>query len=288
LAQFLREDHGERLNIKDSVKLGKMPLELDILINPKVPGIELPYPFNYLGETTTIAELKGPGDTAIWEDLAQVEGYACLYQRRDENKIEDRSQITLWLISSKFSQNFNQPPRDYIENLKPVGKGVSGGSLAKFPIYLIDLGELPITLDTIPLLMVYEDNKEREKEIIRFVIEHYDELGRYGSFLSMLHVRAFKEVLGEMDLRNLRGLELDVPGIIDLFGLDRLIEAAGKDELIQKIGSEEVIESIGKERVIASIGKEETLAFIFPNLTEEQIKELLEKNGVGKKEADSN
>jgi len=256
-----------------------MPLELDILINPSVPTTELPYPFNYLGKTVTIAELKGPGDTAIWEDLAQVEGYACLYQRRNENKIEDRSKITLWLISSKFSQNFNEPPGDYIENLEPVGKGVSGGSLAKFPIYLIDLGELPITLDTIPLLMVYEDKKEREKEIVRFVIEHYDELGRYGFFLSTLHARAFKEVLAEMDLRNLRGLELDVPGIIDLFGLDRLVKTAGK---------ERVIEFIGKEGVIETIGEEEALAVIFPNLTEEQIRELLSRRNADKKKPGSN
>ena len=259
LAQFLREDYSDRLKIKDSLKLGRMPLEMDLLITPSVPTTQLPYPFMYLGETTTIAELKGPGDTAIWEDLAQIESYACLYQKRDESKIEDRSQITLWLISSKFSENFNQPPGDYIENLTSVGEGVSGGSLAKFPIYLIDLGELPITLATIPLLMVYEDRKEREKEIIRFVIEHYDELRKYGSFLFTLHIRALKEVLEEMDLRNLRGLELDVPGIIDLLGLDRIVETAGKNKLIQKIGPEEAIE-------IASL-----------YLTRERIEELLDK-----------
>jgi hypothetical protein len=40
------------VEVKDSVKIGKMPLELDILIFPTVPIEELPYPFNYLGETT--------------------------------------------------------------------------------------------------------------------------------------------------------------------------------------------------------------------------------------------
>ncbi|MFQ6044466.1 MAG: hypothetical protein ACE5PV_26745 [Candidatus Poribacteria bacterium] len=63
LAQFLREDYGDRLEVKDSVKIGKMPLELDILIFPSISTEELPYPLNYLGKTT-IAELKGPGDTA--------------------------------------------------------------------------------------------------------------------------------------------------------------------------------------------------------------------------------
>ena len=66
-------------------------------------------------------------------------------------------------------------------------------------------------------------------------------------------------MLEEMDLRNLRGLELDLPGIIDLFGLDIIVETAGKDKLIQKIGPEEAIE-------IASL-----------YLTRERIEELLDK-----------
>ena len=259
LAQFLREDYGDRLEVKDSVKIGKMPLELDILIFPSVPTEKLPYPFKYLGGTT-IAELKGPNDTATWREIAQVENYGCLYQLR-EAKIKNRGKITLWLIASKFSSTFNQPPEDYIDNLNKIGDGVRKGFLAKFPIYLIDLGELPITLHTIPLLIVYKGDKKREKEIIRFFIEHYQELRKYSHFFSTLHTKAFKEVLDEMDLRNLRGLDLDLPAIIDLFGLDRII---------QTVGQEEVIEVIGREKVL------ETL---FPNLTKEQIKKLIEQNG---------
>jgi len=70
LAQFLKEDYGNLLEVRDSVKIGKMPLELDILIFPTVPTEKLPYPFNYLGQTT-IAELKGPGDTATWRVYCQ-------------------------------------------------------------------------------------------------------------------------------------------------------------------------------------------------------------------------
>ena len=261
LAQFLREDYGDRLKIRDSVKVGKMPLELDILIFPSVPTEELPYPFNYLGETT-IAELKGPGDTATWREIAQVGNYGCLYQLR-KAKIKDRSRITLWLIASKFSLTFNQPPEDYIDNVKNIGDGARKGFLAKFPIYLIDLGKLPITLHTIPLLIVYKGDEEREKEIIKFFIEHYQELRRYFRFFSMIHTQRLKEVSDEMALKNLRGLDLDVPAIIDLFGKKRLIEAIGREEVIETIGRDNVLETL------------------FPNLTKEQRKELLEQNGNG-------
>jgi len=137
--------------------------------------------------------LKGPGGTATFREIAQVENYGCLYQLR-KAKIKDRSKITLWLIASKFSSTFNQSPSDYIDNLTEIGDGVKKGSLAKFPIYLIDLGKLPITLHTIPLLIVYKGVKKREKEIIRFFIEHYQELRRYSRFFSTIHTRRLKEV----------------------------------------------------------------------------------------------
>jgi hypothetical protein len=230
------------------------------------------------------------------EEIAQVENYGCLYQLR-KAKIKDRSKITLWLIASKFSSTFNQPPSDYIDNLTPVGDGVKKGFLAKFPIYLIDLGKLPITLHTIPLLMVYKDDEEREKEIIRFFIKHYQELRRYSQFFSTIHTRRLKEVLEEMDLRNLRGLDLDIPAIIDLLGKERLIETIGPDEVVETIGQDKVIEMIGREKVIETIGPdkvvktagrdkvietigwENALEIILSNLTKEQVKKLIEQNG---------
>ena len=148
--------------------------------------------------------------------------------------------------------------------------GVKKGLLAKFPIYLIDLGKLPITLHTIPLLIVYKGDDEREKEIIKFFIEYYQELKRYSHFFSTIHTQALKEVLDEMDLRNLRGLDFDVPAIINLLG---------KKKLIETIGREEVLETIGLDNVIETAGQENVLAIIFPDLTKEQIKELLEQNG---------
>jgi len=68
-------------------------------------------------------------------------------------------------------------------------------------------------------------------------------------------------VLEEMDLRILRGLksELDVPGIIDLIGWDRIIEVVGEDKLIEMIGPEETVKIVSR------------------HLSREQIKELLEK-----------
>ncbi len=281
LAQFLREDYGDRLDVRDSVKLGEMPLELDILLTPHVPVASLPYPFNYLGQTT-IAELKGPSDTAIWADLAQLEGYACLYQRRDK-KVRDRSQITLWLIASKYSSTFNQPPENYIDNLTKMGDGVSGGEIARFPIYLIDLGLLPITLHTIPLLIVYKGDPEREREIAAFFVEHHRQLGRYAYFFSTYHSTPLEEVLKDMDLSDLQKLDIDWPAVGSL--VEFLVEKQiiGVDKLVEQVGVDKLVEQVGAEKVIQAIGREKMIAMLFPDLTNEQRQKLIEQSGDGEK-----
>ena len=294
LAQFLENGYKEQLSIRESVKLGEMPLEMDLLIEPIVSIQSLPYPFNYLGKTTLV-EFKGPGDTAAWSSLAQIEIYACIYIRN--NEIPDRRKLTLWVIASKFSAQIDEPPYDCIDNLTHIGAGVRRGVLARFPIYLIDLAELPITIPTIPLLMVYGGDLKREKEIVRFVIKHRLQLYEYIEFLSILHAKALKEVLGNMNIENLRELELDMPAINDIF--DVMIHTIGPekafrevlsnmnienlreleldmpaiidlfDVMVRTIGPEKAIENIGLERIIQTVGIE-------------KIEELLKKSKQGK------
>ena len=134
------------------------------------------------------------------------------------------------------------------------GAGVRSGVLARFPIYLIDPGELPITIPTAPLLMVYGGDLKWEKEIVRFVIKHRLQLNEYIEFLSILHAKALKEVLGNMNIENLRELELDMPAITDLF--DVMIRTIGSEKAIETIGPEKVIEKIGLERIIQTAGIE--------------------------------
>jgi len=298
LAQFLKHDYGDKLYIRDAVPLGKMPLEMDLLIKPKAPIDSLPYPFNHIGKTT-IGEFKSPEDTANWKAVTQIEGYACLYQRL--NVIKDREQITLWLIASEFTKSFNEPPCDYIDNLTQIGEGLKSGYLHKFPIYLIELSTLPITLHTIPLLLVYGGDSEREKEIIRFVIKYRAELQEYLEFLP-LHAQAFKEVLNEMDTKYLYEMDIDWEAMGDAIGIvarrigaekiinaigtekaigaigtEKAIEAIGTEKAIEAIGTEKAIEAIGAEKAIEAIGREKILDSMLDNLTPEEIERITEQ-----------
>ena len=246
LAQFLRHSLSNQIQIQDSIPLGQMPLEMDLLFQPSVPIQSLPYPYNHLGQPT-IGEFKGAGDTANWATIAQIESYACLYQM--QQKIVDRNQITLWVIASKFASNFSL----YIDDSIPIAPGVQRGTLAHFPIYQIDLATLPITPATLPLLMVYKGNLAREREIVRALVEHYHELGEMRNFISILHPQAIKEVLAEMNLESLRGFDLDLPAILELFSPEQIIENIGLEKFIETIGLEKTIETIGWEKIIQNL-----------------------------------
>jgi hypothetical protein len=273
LAQFLRHYLSNRIQIQDSVPLGEMPIEMDLLFQPIVPIASLPYPYNHLGGRT-IGEFKGVGDDANWSTVAQIESYACQYQMRE--KIEDRSEITLWIIASKFAESFFR----YIEDFTPVGDGVQCGTLAQFPIYQLDLATLPISLEIFPLLMVYRGDIEREKEIMRFFIENYEALSELSFFMETLHPQALKEVLATMNVESLRGFDLDMPAIIDLFGTERVLRFIGQNNLpaIVDLFGTEVLQTIGTEEVLQAIGRENALQNILASLTDKDLASLSDED----------
>ncbi len=270
LAQFLRHHLSDRIQIQDSIPLGQMPLEMDLLLEPIVPIELLSYPYNHLGQRT-IGEFKGAGDTADWMSVAQIESYACLYQM--QQKIEDRAEITLWVIASQFSESFSR----YIEGLTPIGEGVQRGTLAQFPLYQIDLETLPITLATFPLLMVYKGKMEREKEIVKFFIDHYEELGKLSFFIKLLHPQALEEVLKMLDIESLRGFDLDLPAILRLFDTEKIIQNIGMEKVIQTVGMEKVIQTIGIEKIIQTFGPEGLAKTIGSSLNDEEREKFIEQ-----------
>ena len=54
-----------------------------------------------------------------------------------------------------------------------------------------------------------------------------------------------KKVLAEMNLESLRGFDLDLPAILELFPPEQVIENIGLEKFIETIGLEKAIETIG-------------------------------------------
>lgn len=267
LAQFLRHDYAELFDIQSALKLGGMPLEADLGLIRKPEGVrvEPPFPFNHLGQCT-IGEFKGPHDTANQDSLAQLEVYGILYQQQEGLQ---RRNVTLWLIASDFVEEINDSERAYLENLQEVGPGLYHGILDRFPTYLVNLGELPISAATLPLLMVYRG--PREREIMEYLLDHRDEFFYYFVFAIMMHLEALQEVLA---MRNLKLEELDL-------NAETLVNAAGEERVLSWIGEEKVIRLLGEEKILSDLvrmlGEERTLADLARMLGKERIQQLLDK-----------
>ena len=90
---------------------------------------------------------------------------------------------------------------------------------------------------TFPLLMVYKG--AREREIVQFFLEHYQELGEMSYFIELLHPQALQEVLQEMDIKPeiLRGFDLDLPAILDLFPPEKVIQHLNTSDLVKFLAS---------------------------------------------------
>jgi len=266
LAHLMRLSYNNRLRIEEEVPLGQMPLRLDILLCPRVLVQKLPFPFCLLGEQT-IVEYKGPDDTGEHSDLVQLENYALMYQRRKE--IWQRQEITLWLLASDFDEEMSLSGGAHLEDEHRIGKGVVGGTLDGFPIFLINLNEIPLNDDTLPLVLVSKG--KREGELVEYMIEGHRRLKEYVPYLFLLHSEKLEEVL------EMRELTLEEIGV----DLDRVIRLLGGEEKILQHLDLDLDRAIrlmgGEEKILQYLGDERTMENMVRKLGREKVRQQVER-----------
>jgi hypothetical protein len=238
LAQFLRQDYGDRLEIQEEVNLGDAPIRADLVLIRRDPKVGLPYPLNDLG-AITLVEFKGPKETAGQKALTRLEIYGLLYYER--TKLTRRRDLTLWLVASKFSRTVSQPEGTYLADARGVGPGVQGGSLDQFPTCLVNLNGLPVSRETLPLVMVSRGPQERV--LAEYVLDHRQEHPDYLRLLMEMHQKAFEEVIKMREL-TLEELGVEDP---DKYIAD-VIKLVGEQRILQKLREEQ-----GEEQVLRDL-----------------------------------
>ncbi|MBM3238550.1 hypothetical protein FJZ31_19825 [Candidatus Poribacteria bacterium] len=269
LTQFLRQDYGSLLDIEDEVNLGDMPLRLDLLLISHYPVTELPYPFCHLGNRT-LATYKGPGDTAGQESLVQLLTYALLYQQREE--IWQRQDLTLWLLANEFADDIPFPGGANIADIQEIGIGVRGGTLDGFPVFLIDLGVLPVNVATLPLVMAAKGTNEQA--LVEFLLDNHEQYASYIGYLIELHGKMLMEVLmmREMTAEEI-GLDMEtVVRFLRFYSEDKVI-----DSLRKLYGDEKIIQTIDEERALKALAHK---------MGEERLRQIVEQ--LFPKESDNN
>jgi hypothetical protein len=250
LAEMLRRHCGQMLDVRETVTLGDLPLEADLLLIRRDLAQSLPSPYSFLGQYTLV-EYKSPDDTADQAALVQLESYGLLWLHR-EKQIQ-RSGLTLWLVASRISKNVSVPGGAEVVQPVVLGPGLLGGWLDGFPVCLVDLQELPFAPPTLPLHMVSRGKQERA--LADYLVQHYQQHQQDLDVFQRLHPRTLLEVL---HMRNLspEQIGLDYQALLELLGKERAIDLIGKERAIDLIGKERAIDLIGKEQALALIGKE--------------------------------
>ena len=256
LADLLRRHCGQVLEVQETVTLGDLPLEADLLLIRRDPAQELPFPYNFLGQYTLV-EYKSPDDTADQAALVQLESYGLLWLQR-ARQIQ-RSGLTLWLVASRISQNVSTAGGAEVVQTAALGPGLLGGRLDGFPICLVDLQELPFTPATLPLHMVSRGKQERA--LVEYLVEQHEQHPQDLDVLQRLHPRALVEVL---HMRNLSAeqIGLDCQALLELIGKEQALNLIGKEQALNLIGKEQALNLIGKEQALNLIGKEQALGLI--------------------------
>jgi len=166
--------------------------------------------------------------------------------------LERASQVSLWLLVSRASGRFFSFVRRELGGVEPVGPELWRATFMGSPLVILNLEELPLNLETLPLLMVYRG--PREREIAAFVLKEAREHPLFMEQAIIFHAGAMKEVL-TMEGINVEAYRklANVKDIIDLFGRRILIEEMGEEEVIREIGEDRIIRKIGEDRVLEDL-----------------------------------
>jgi hypothetical protein len=250
LAEMLRQSYGDRLIIHETVSLGDLPLEADLLLIRRDPSQPLPFPFAFLGERTLV-EYKSPDEAGDQTALQQLETYGMLWLQREG--LTQRQALTLWLVASRFGADVSQRGGAEIVQQFEAGPGVIGGRVDGFPTYLVDLQDVPFSPATMPLHVV--SRGRQEQSLVEYVIDHRQDQPLAMQLVQRLHAQVLLEVLR---MRNLtpEQLGLDYEAMLELIGRERALKWIGRQEVLDMLGKDQALDMIGKDQALDMIGED--------------------------------
>ena len=198
--QIELEEERDKLIFENEHQLSTKPLEIDVVIIKKQPGVKIQKNIGQIFRTHNIVEYKGPGDSFSIDDFYKVHGYACIYKSITEKVNEIAAEeITLTIAVNQF-------PRDMLKELQRSGNF----QVVKFDegIYHISGGMFPIQM--IHTVKLSEENnfwlrnltnKLKKKEDAEKLLDRYNERKQENLYQSVMDiiVKANIELFEEVD-----------------------------------------------------------------------------------------
>ena len=272
LIDGLRYFFGGRLRVEPEVALSALPTRVDAMLIQQEEQGGWPYPYTELGPTTLV-ELVSPGDWATWRHSRKLLGDWVFWSLREDR--EDMGDVASWLISSRVSDAFIDWLGEEFGQAQVVGPGVTRFNCHGSPFVVVNLHTLPLTVESLPLMMAYKG--PRETEVAEMALKHGRQYPMFLEQAAVYHGSAMREALmihgfGPEVYRPL----IDMDALIELIGTQTMIEGIGEGRFIKEIGERRIINEIGEERIINEIGEERLLKDLITRLGPERAREILE------------
>ncbi len=262
LIQLLRwRFEKAKLKVDDHLKVGKLPLEIDLIVNRRVTrktrsSSSLPRLFEYF-KRYNVMELKTEQDPLTLGDLLKLQAYTWLYMQR--HKIYSVAEVTATAIVHHLTPAVIAalPALGY----KPAGRGIFRCDSA-FVSYLISIEDLPDELA--PEELQVFSNPQRRQQV----------------FVLCFGRREKKPILDTMfDL-----YESEVNKLMALYDIKpksmrKYIEAMGREKVIAALRKDELLAALSQEDVIAAMGEEELLKSLLTKLGRKRLQKLLDQIG---------
>jgi hypothetical protein len=106
-----------------------------------------------------------------------------------------------------------------------------------FPTYFVDLTQLPIAPEALPLLMVAKGPQERQ--LVEFLVDHSQQYPMHVQLLRELHVHNLRDVLRMRQLTP-EQIGIDYQALLDLLGEERAVKLIGEERLLEMMGEDHV------------------------------------------------
>ncbi len=271
LIQLLRwRFEKAKLKVDDHLKVGKLPLEIDLIVNRRVAqktrgSFSLPRLFEYF-KRYNVMELKTEQDPLTLGDLLKLQAYTWLYMQK--HKIYAVAEVTATAIVHHLTPAVMAalPALGY----KPAGRGIFRCESA-FLSYLIAIEDLPDELAP-EELQVFSNPVRRQRV-----------------FLSCLGKGAKKTIMDTLiDLYESAVIKLMAPLNIRPESMPKFIKALGKEKVIAALSKKDILAALSQDDVIAAMGEKETLKALLAKLGRKRLHKMIDqinRNDAAKKQS---
>ncbi|NUO81583.1 hypothetical protein HUU05_16050 [candidate division KSB1 bacterium] len=240
LIQLLKRRFEQaRLTVQDHLKVGKLPLEIDMLVRSSraqlhASSARLPKLFRYF-RRHNVLEIKTEQTPLKVSDLLKLHAYTWLYM--EQRQIYEVAQVTATVIAHHLPAQV----RAKLRALKyhRVSKGVYKNRSA-FDSYLLDLSELPEALTPVEL-QIFTNAERRE----RVFIASYKKIEKQAILNAIT------------DLYESEAVKLMVKLNVKPQSMRKFVEALGTEKVAKSLRQEELLSAINKKALVAAIMSDE-------------------------------